>query len=150
MGQKINPQGLRTGFHRMWTQSWFSKQAEWKNLFFYQQQLEVFFQYFFSKVAYTKITQSLKILLVDLKFYKYSSWLVVLFVFFYKMRTTRRRSLKIFKSKRKKEKIVFFKENLKKKFASRYFFNTSYLNEKAFSKNLGNKKKFVLSKSKSL
>lgn len=144
MGQKINPQGLRTGFHRMWTQSWFSKQAEWKNLFFYQQQLEVFFQYFFSKVAYTKITQSLKILLVDLKFYKYSSWLVVLFVFFYKMRTTRRRALKIFKSKRKKEKIVLFKENLKKKFISNYFYNTTFLNKKFFIKKNKSKKTISL------
>lgn len=145
MGQKINPQGLRTGFHRMWTQSWFSKQAEWKNLFFYQQQLEVFFQYFFSKVAYTKITQSLKILLVDLKFYKYSSWLVVLFVFFYKMRTTRRRSLKIFKSKRKKEKITLFKENLKKKFILNYFYNTNFLSEKVSLKK-SKKKKAISSK----
>jgi len=91
MGQKINPYGLRVGVNRKWTGTWFAEGSEWKDLFFHQKQIEDFFKAFFHLYPYTKMSTTKRVLLVDLKLFKYSSRYLFLFVFFYKLRTKRRK-----------------------------------------------------------
>ena len=59
-----------------------------------------------------------KLLVVDLKFYKYYTNTLYLFIFFYKMRTKRRKSTSIFKTTFKQKKV-------NKNFDSPYLFNLS-------------------------
>jgi hypothetical protein len=61
-------------------------------LFFQQKNIENFFKAFFQKFPYTKISMTKKLLVVDLKLFKYSAKTLFLFVFFYKLRTKRRKS----------------------------------------------------------
>ena len=91
MGQKIHPHGLRVGINRKWNDTWFAEKAEWKDLFFHQKQIEKFFKSFFYLYPYTKASITKRVLLVDLKLFKYSSRQIFLFVFFYKLRTKRRK-----------------------------------------------------------
>lgn len=91
MGQKIHPHGLRVGTTRKWNNSWYAAGSEWKNLFFHQKQLESFFKAFFYLYPYTKISTTKRILLVDLKLFKFSAQYLFLFIFFYKFRTKRRK-----------------------------------------------------------
>ena len=103
MGQKIHPHGLRIAINRKWNQSWFAKGSEWKDLFFHQKQVESFFKAFFYLYPYTKLSTTRRVLLVDLKLYKYSARQLFLFVFFYKLRTKRRRSSKKYTKFSKKQ-----------------------------------------------
>ncbi len=91
MGQKIHPNGLRVGINRKWNSSWFETTNNWKNLFFYQKQIEDFFKAFFYLYPYTKKSTTKRVLLVDLKLFKYNSRTLFIFVFFYKFRTKRRK-----------------------------------------------------------
>ncbi len=106
MGQKIHPNGLRVSIHRKWNQSWFASNSEWRDLFFHQQQLETFFKAFFYFNPYTKKSITKRILLVDLKLYKYTARQLFLFIFFYKMRTRRRRPIKTFMTKKRQVSIM--------------------------------------------
>ena len=90
MGQKIHPHGLRISINRKWNQSWFAKNTEWKNLFFYQKQIENFFKAFFYLYPYTKQSTTKRALIVDLKLFKYSTRQLFIFIFFYKLRTKQR------------------------------------------------------------
>ena len=95
MGQKIHPHGLRISINRKWNQSWFAENSEWKDLFFYQRQVENFFKSFFYLYPYTKQSTTKKALIVDLKLFKYSSRQLFIFIFFYKLRTKNRSTQKI-------------------------------------------------------
>ncbi len=106
MGQKIHPNGFRVSVHRKWNQTWFTPSTEWKDLFFHQQQLETFFKSFFYFNPYTKKSISKKVLLVDLKLYKYTGRQLFLFIFFYKMRTRRRRVLLTFRRKKRSVPVI--------------------------------------------
>lgn len=96
MGQKIHPIGLRVGIHRKWNQIWFNEKLEAKTMFFHQRNLEYFFKAFFQKFPYTKMSTTKKLLIVDLKFYKQSAKTLYLFIFFYKLRTKRRKNPNFF------------------------------------------------------
>lgn len=102
MGQKIHPHGLRVGINRKWTSSWFAKGKEYKNLFFYQKQIEDFFKSFFYLYPYTKMSTTKRLLIVDLKMFKYNARFLFIFIFFYKFRT-----------KRRKEFVIVQKKNIK-------------------------------------
>lgn len=91
MGQKIHPHGLRVGINRKWNNTWFAEKSEWKNIFFHQKQIEDFFKAFFYLYPYTKMSTTKRVLLVDIKLFKYSARQLFLFVFFYKFRTKRRK-----------------------------------------------------------
>lgn len=99
MGQKIHPIGLRVGIHRKWNQTWFNQNLEAKNLFFQQKNLEYFFKAFFQQFPYTKISTTKKLLVVDLKFFKHGTKTLYLFIFFYKLRTKRRKNISLINSK---------------------------------------------------
>ena len=94
MGQKIHPQGLRVGISRKWNSNWFATGAEWKNLFFYQKEVENFFKALLYFYPYTKISKQKRVLLFDVKLFKYNLNKIFLFVFFYKFRTTRRKEVR--------------------------------------------------------
>lgn len=114
MGQKIHPHGLRVGITRKWTGSWFAAGKEYKNLFFYQKQIEDFFKTFFYLYPYTKMSTTKRLLIVDLKLFKYNTRNLFLFIFFYKFRT-----------KRRKEFITIQKKNIKLQKVKRLFTQTS-------------------------
>lgn len=122
MGQKIHPNGLRIGINRKWAGNWFAAGKEYKNLFFYQKQIEDFFKAFFHLYSYTKISTTKRLLIVDLKMFKYNTRHLFLFIFFYKFRT-----------KRRKEFITIQKKNIKPLKYSRIF--TKNPITKFFSKN---------------
>lgn len=128
MGQRINAQGWRTGFHRGWVQSWVSNSVtEWKDVFLYQFEIELFFQFFLSNISYRRIIKILKILLVFIKTFKIQLSESTLFIFFYKMRTPRRRVKRNFK-KFYRKKVYLKKYNqkrLKKPFSKKQFFQKS-------------------------
>jgi hypothetical protein len=90
MGQKIHPHGLRVGINRKWSSSWFEPTKTWKSLFFYQKQIEAFFKNFFYFYPYTRNSITKRVLLVDLKLFKFNARTLFLFIFFYKLRTKRR------------------------------------------------------------
>jgi hypothetical protein len=90
MGQKIHPHGLRVGINRKWNSSWFETTKNWKSLFFYQKQIEDFFKNFFYFYPYTRNSITKRVLLIDLKLFKYNARTLFLFIFFYKLRTKRR------------------------------------------------------------
>jgi hypothetical protein len=94
MGQKIHPQGLRVGLSRKWNSNWFATGSEWKNLFFYQKEVENFFKALLYFYPYTKISRQKRVLLFDVKLFKYNLDKIFLFVFFYKFRTTRRKEVR--------------------------------------------------------
>jgi hypothetical protein len=94
MGQKIHPHGLRVGITRKWNSSWFSSGIEWKKLFFYQKEVENFFKVLFYFYPYTKISKRKRVLLFDVKLFKYTLTKIFLFVFFYKLRTKRRKDVR--------------------------------------------------------
>lgn len=116
MGQKIHPIGLRIGIHRKWNQTWFAENNQAKAMFFHQKNIESFFKAFFQKFAYTKLSMTKKLLVVDLKFYKYYTNTLYLFVFFYKMRTKRRKNNNMFKT-------IFKQKKLNKNFYSNKLFD---------------------------
>lgn len=91
MGQKIHPIGFRVGVSRKWNSSWFASDLEWKKLFFYQREVENFFRSLFHYYSYTKISKRKRVLLFDVKLFKYSLHKIFIFVFFYKLRTKRRK-----------------------------------------------------------
>ena len=94
MGQKIHPIGFRVGHSRKWNSSWFAVGKEWKTLFFYQKEVENFFKYLFYYYPYSKISRREKVILFDVKLFKYSLNKLFLFVFFYKFRTKRRKEVR--------------------------------------------------------
>lgn len=94
MGQKIHPQGLRVGISRKWNSNWFATGLEWKKLFFYQKEVENFFKALLYFYPYTKVSRQKRVLLFDVKLFKYNLNKIFLFVFFYKFRTTRRKEIR--------------------------------------------------------
>ena len=106
MGQKIHPIGLRVGIHRKWNQTWFNEKLEAKTLFFHQKNLEFFFKAYFQRFPYTKMSTTKKLLVVDLKFYKQGAKTLYLFVFFYKLRTKRRKTNTFFNLRANSTKLV--------------------------------------------
>ncbi len=106
MGQKTHPHGLRVGIHRKWNSSWYGVETEGKNLYFYQKSVEEFFKIWMSLHAYTKVSKIKRILLVDLKMFKQSIHQFYIFVFFYKLRTKRRRQVKLKKYKNNRKKNI--------------------------------------------
>jgi len=120
MGQRIHPNGLRVGVNRKWNSTWFASGLEWKNLFFYQKEVENFFKALFYYYPYTKISKTKKILLFDVKIFKYTLNKLFIFIFFYKLRTKRRkdtRPIMFYKKKilKKKKKYINKKWKHKKK-----------------------------------
>lgn len=115
MGQKIHPHGLRVGFSRKWNSSWFSTTLEWKQLFFYQRELENFFKVLFYFYPYTKISRRKKVLLFDLKLFKHNFTKIFIFVFFYKIRTRRRKEVRPLLFAKKRRKRIYFKRKVFKK-----------------------------------
>lgn len=118
MGQKIHPHGLRVGVNRKWTGTWFAEGSEWKDLFFHQKQIEEFFKAFFHLYPYTKMSTTKRVLLVDLKLFKYSHRYLFLFIFFYKFRTKRRKEFarpqkrsRFLKMKRRPKAFAFYPVN---------------------------------------
>lgn len=119
MGQKTHPHGLRVGIHRKWNSSWYGVETEGKVLYFYQKSVEEFFKVWMSLQTYTKISKIKRTLLVDLKMFKQGTHQFFIFVFFYKLRTKRRRKIKkkkfskIKKDFNKKKEVSFIKKNEK-------------------------------------
>ena len=113
MGQKISSIAFRAGHNRKWNSGWYAVGLEWKKLFFYQKELEYFFQFLFSSKIYTKISRRRKILLFDIKLFKYLFSKFFIFVLFYRLRTHRRKEMrpflvrKVFKKSRLKIKSRF-------------------------------------------
>lgn len=94
MGQKIHPQGYRTGFTRKWDNGWYAVGLEWKKIFFYQKELEQFFHFLFQRYTYTKISRRTRVLLFDIKLFKYILSKFFIFVLFYRFRTHRRKDVR--------------------------------------------------------
>lgn len=94
MGQKINPIAFRAGHNRKWNEGWYALGFEWKKIFFYQRSLEQFFQFLFQSKIYTKISRRRKILLFDIKLFKYLYSKFFVFILFYRMRTHRRKEIR--------------------------------------------------------
>jgi hypothetical protein len=120
MGQKIHPHGLRVGINRKWNATWFADNNDWKDIFFHQKQIEVFFKTFFYLYPYTKNSTTKRVLLVDLKLFKYSTRYLYIFVFFYKFRTKRRKE----NTKTQKKSMILSmknKQSLYAKYPSNYF-----------------------------
>lgn len=115
MGQKIHPQGYRTGFTRKWDSSWYALGLEWKKIFFYQKELEQFFHFLFQRYTYTKISRRTRALLFDIKLFKYIFSKFFLFVFFYRFRTHRRKDVRPILTLAKTKKVRFNKANKKVK-----------------------------------
>ena len=119
MGQKIHPQGLRVGLARKWNSNWFAVGSEWKTLFFYQKEVENFFKSLLYFYPYTKISRQKR----------------VLFVFFYKFRTTRRKEIRPILSTIKQNTYLIkfkFSDNFEKKTLvalnkKAYFYKTKIL-----------------------
>jgi len=143
MGQKIHPQGLRVGTTRKWNSSWFSSSVEWKQLFFYQREVENFFKVLFYFYSYTKISRRKKVLLFDLKLFKYNITKIFLFVFFYKLRTKRRKDVRPVLLTTEEDPNVLEggrtfaalerQKNKKQKRVQKFFFvGISFLNKKRF------------------
>jgi len=143
MGQKIHPQGLRVGTTRKWNSSWFSSSVEWKQLFFYQREVENFFKVLFYFYSYTKISRRKKVLLFDLKLFKYNITKIFLFVFFYKLRTKRRKDVRPVLLTTEEDPNVLGggrtfaalerQKNKKQKRVQKFFFvGISFLNKKRF------------------
>ncbi len=128
MGQKVHPIGFRVGFTRKWNNNWFALGTEWKKLFFYQKEVEQFFKLLFHYYSYTKISRRKRVFLFDVKFFKYTLNKLFLFVFFYKLRTKRRKEVRAvlkntlitnvypFKVRRTFQKSKAQKPNLRKKY----------------------------------
>ncbi len=116
MGQKIHPHGLRVGINRKWDASWFASNSEWKDIFFHQKQIEDFFKTFFYLYPYTKNSTTKRVLLVDLKLFKYSSRYLFLFVFFYKFRTKRSKE----NTKGQKKNIILSTKQKHNNFSKNY------------------------------
>lgn len=131
MAQKINPIAFRAGHNRKWNEGWYALGFEWKKIFFYQRNLEQFFQFLFQSKLYTKISRRKKILLFDIKLFKYLYSKFFVFVLFYRMRTHRRKEIRpicktlsikeIQKRKFKKFKFRFYQNNVLKKFKNKRF-----------------------------
>ncbi len=115
MGQKTHPHGLRIGIHRKWNSSWYGVGSEGKSLYFHQRSLEELFKVWFSFQKYTRLARTKRLLLVDLKMYKQGNHQFFIFVFFYKLRTKRRKGFKGFKVKnkwnKKKEALLIFQKH---------------------------------------
>jgi len=109
MGQKIHPHGLRVGLTRKWNSTWFASGLEWKKLFFYQKEVENFFKVLFYFYPYTKISKRKRVLLFDVKLFKYDLTKIFLFVFFYKFRTKRRKDVRPILSSIKKNSSLRIK-----------------------------------------
>lgn len=109
MGQKTHPHGLRIGIHRKWNYSWYGTGTEGKNLYFHQYLVEEFMKVWFSMQRYVKIVRTKRLLLVDLKLYKQGIHQYFMFVFYYKLRTKRR---KAFKKRKRNSRTVRVKERL--------------------------------------
>jgi hypothetical protein len=140
MGQKIHPHGLRVGITRKWNSSWFASGLEWKKLFFYQKEVENFFKVLFYYYPYTKISRRKRVLLFDVKLFKYNLSKIFIFIFFYKFRTLRRKDVRAVLTKQK-VKVRSWKKgkNIIKKMNPLIKFNQkSYL--------LGIKSNFLLQK----
>lgn len=101
MGQKIHPHGLRVGITRKWNSSWFASGLEWKKLFFYQKEVENFFKVLFYFYPYTKISRRKRVLLFDVKLFKFNLSKIFIFIFFYKFRTLRRKDVRPILTKQK-------------------------------------------------
>lgn len=140
MGQKIHPQGLRVGTTRKWNSSWFSSSVEWKQLFFYQREVENFFKVLFYFYSYTKISRRKKVLLFDLKLFKYNITKIFLFVFFYKLRTKRRKDVRpvLLTTEQDSEVLIERTRQAKQKNQRRvpnfFFVGISFLNKKRFKR----------------
>lgn len=140
MGQKIHPQGLRVGTTRKWNSSWFSSSVEWKQLFFYQREVENFFKVLFYFYSYTKISRRKKVLLFDLKLFKYNITKIFLFVFFYKLRTKRRKDVRpvLLTTEQDSEVLIERTRQAKQKKQRRvpnfFFVGISFLNKKRFKR----------------
>jgi hypothetical protein len=94
MGQKINAIAFRAGHNRKWNEGWYALGFEWKKIFFYQRGLEQFFQFLFHSKIYTKLSRRRKILLFDIKLFKYLYSKFFVFILFYRMRTHRRKDVR--------------------------------------------------------
>lgn len=105
MGQKTHPHGLRLGIFRKWNNSWYASEKENKDLFFFSKKAEDFFKSILNIYSYTKISQTKKALVVDLKLFKYNNRNLFIFVYFYK-----------FKSKKRKENTFSKLKNTNKKY----------------------------------
>ena len=135
MGQKIHPQGLRVGLARKWNSNWFAVGSEWKTLFFYQKEVENFFKSLLYFYPYTKISRQKRVLLFDVKLFKYNLNKIFLFVFFYKFRTTRRKEIRPILSTIKQNTYLIkfkFSDNFEKKTLvalnkKAYFYKTKIL-----------------------
>ncbi len=118
MGQKIHPQGFRSGFTRKWDSGWYALGLEWKKIFFYQKELEQFFHFIFQRYTYTKISRRTRVLLFDIKLFKYILSKFFIFVLFYRFRTHRRKDVRPILSTPKFKAARFNKFNKGKKKAS--------------------------------
>lgn len=105
MGQKTHPHGLRLGTFRKWNNTWYASAKDNKSLFFHQRQVEDFLKTVLNLYNYTKISQTKKALVVDIKIFKFGIRHLFAFVFFYK-----------FRSKKRKENTRSINKNLKKFF----------------------------------
>ena len=90
MGQKVNPLGLQIGVIRKWNGTWFSKNKHYKNALFLQNQVESFLKAFLYYYSATKVSMVKHVLLFDVKIFWSSKSKISIFIFFYKMRTSRR------------------------------------------------------------
>jgi hypothetical protein len=133
MGQKIHPHGLRVGITRKWSSTWYETSSNWKSLFFYQKQLEDFFKSFFYFYPYTRKSITKRVLLVELKLFKFNARTLCLFVFFYKMRTKRRP--KRLKSLHKTKNFAQDKGSVKQTKISKFHLKTLLVNKWRNNKN---------------
>lgn len=147
MGQKIHPIGFRVGVSRKWNSSWFASDLEWKKLFFYQREVENFFRFLFHYYSYTKISKRKRVLLFDVKLFKYSLQKIFIFVFFYKLRTKRRKETRpvlkamkrVLKPWENKQNMVVSKDKLNFWSKKGFFYRLSTINFLQGSKKKRNK-----------
>ncbi len=110
MGQKTHPIGLRVGIHRKWNFTWYATDKSYKKQFFQQNQIETFFKTIFHFYPYTKVSRIKKVLLIDLKFFRYGIEEFAVFIFFYKFRKRHQKKNNFFQ---KKEKTSGWSSNIK-------------------------------------
>lgn len=133
MGQKVNPIGLRLGIHRKWNSNWFFDFTNYSKFLYTHFDIEKFFRGF---LYYYPI----KTLLINCQIIKLPSNKLYIFVFFYRLRKKKKRSIKrnfikpLKYSLKRNSLNKYYSKSIFKKFINNKY-QLSYLNLNKLYKN---------------
>lgn len=146
MGQKVHPCGLRLGLHRKWYNNWIGDIKENRKIYFFQKNIETFMKAFFHLYFYTKKSLTKRVSLLEVKLYKSFLNLLYVFVFFYKMRTKKRKQILNKRTSLNSKKNLYnnFKNKIKKNKEKYFSYNKAkfrkFKHKKLILKNIQYKK----------